>query len=104
MNDSMMNEKNEITVAEVATPVAKRGRGRPPKVEKAIFMEMWNKADSLGEVAGLLGMSKASCSVRASNLRKQGYDILPFARGRKPRKANDVEAGGPAEVPSAMTL
>lgn len=83
MNNEIENNVPQITVPEEVKPIAKRGRGRPAKVEKAIFVEMWNKATSLSEVSVLLGMSKASCSVRASNLRKQGCELRPFQRGRK---------------------
>ena len=61
-------------------------RGRPPKVDTDIFVEMWTKAtenSSLKEVAASLGISPASCSVKASNLRKAGYDLPQFVRGRK---------------------
>jgi len=49
---------------------------------------MWNAAlenGSLGEVAASLGISAASCSVKASNMRKAGYDLPQFKRGR-PKK------------------
>jgi len=63
-------------------------RGRPPKVQNEIFVEMWTAAldkGSLSEVAASLGTSPASCSVKASNLRKAGYDLPQFKRGR-PKK------------------
>ena len=67
----------------------KKKRGRPAKVQNEIFVEMWKGAldgGSLQEVAGSLGISPASCSVKASNLRKAGYDLPQFKRGR-PKKA-----------------
>ena len=67
----------------------KRKRGRPAKVQNEIFVEMWNAAlenGSLGEVAASLGISAASCSVKASNMRKAGFDLPQFRRGR-PKKA-----------------
>jgi hypothetical protein len=68
---------------EMARAIAPKKRGRPAKVEKEIFIEMWNKSTSLDEVSGLLNISKSSCSVRASNLRKQGNELILFRRGRK---------------------
>ena len=66
----------------------KKKRGRPAKVDNEIFVEMWNAAlegGSLQEVAGSLGISPASCSVKASNMRKAGFDLPQFKRGR-PKK------------------
>ena len=64
----------------------KKKRGRPVKVQNEIFVEMWNAAlanGSLQEVAGSLGMSVGSASVKACNLRKAGYDLPQFKRGRR---------------------
>tara|TARA_Y100000310_G_scaffold253249_1_gene260087 strand:- start:145 stop:450 length:306 start_codon:yes stop_codon:yes gene_type:complete len=66
----------------------KKKRGRPVKVENEIFVEMWNAAldkGSLAEVAASLGISPASCSVKASNMRKAGFNLPQFKRGR-PKK------------------
>ena len=66
----------------------KKKRGRPAKVSNEIFVEMWKAAlenGSLREVAGSLGISAASCSVKASNMRKAGFDLPQFKRGR-PKK------------------
>jgi len=66
----------------------KKKRGRPAKVQNEIFVEMWNAAlenGSLGEVAASLGISAASCSVKASNMRKAGFNLPQFKRGR-PKK------------------
>lgn len=74
----------------VETKIAKK-RGRPAKVDKEIFVEMWNKSANLDEVAALLNISKSSCSVRASNLRKAGSELRQFTRGRKPKSDSMVE-------------
>jgi len=66
----------------------KKKRGRPAKVQNEIFVEMWNAAldgGSLREVAASLGISPASCSVKASNMRKVGFNLPQFKRGR-PKK------------------
>ena len=66
----------------------KKKRGRPAKVDNKIFVEMWNAAldtGSLAEIAASLGISAASCSVKASNMRKAGFDLPQFKRGR-PKK------------------
>tara|TARA_Y100000310_G_C20080585_1_gene533635 strand:- start:53 stop:379 length:327 start_codon:yes stop_codon:yes gene_type:complete len=76
-----------LIAGEVEKP--KKKRGRPAKVENEIFVEMWNDAltnGTLREVAHTLGMSAASCSVKASNLRKAGFNLPQFKRGR-PKKA-----------------
>jgi hypothetical protein len=57
-------------------------------VENDIFVEMWNAAlesGGLDQVATNLGISKASCAVKASNMRKSGYNLPQFPRGR-PKK------------------
>jgi hypothetical protein len=80
-----------IPVAVEAVPEneqPKKKRGRPAKVQNEIFVEMWNAAlenGSLGEVAASLGISAASCSVKASNMRKAGFNLPQFKRGR-PKK------------------
>jgi len=78
------------SIVEVPTVIEqpKKKRGRPSKVQNEIFVEMWNAAldkGSLGEVAASLGISAASCSVKASNMRKAGFDLPQFKRGR-PKK------------------
>tara|TARA_R110000824_G_scaffold127326_3_gene287438 strand:- start:438 stop:767 length:330 start_codon:yes stop_codon:yes gene_type:complete len=68
----------------------KRKRGRPPKVSNEIFVEMWGAAlinGSLPEVAASLGISPASCAVKASNMRKAGFNLPQFKRGR-PKKVS----------------
>lgn len=77
-------------IEEVATPAAhtvKRSRGRPAKVEKQIFIDAWNGAADLNEVAMMLGMPTTSASVKASQLRKTGCELKRFARGRKQKVA-----------------
>ena len=85
----MLENMNNMTENSEATPAPKK-RGRPAKIEKEIFIEMWNKSASLGEVSSLLNISKSSCSVRASNLRKQGNELRQFTRGRKPRPMEEA--------------
>tara|TARA_R110002051_G_scaffold274909_1_gene335595 strand:+ start:804 stop:1127 length:324 start_codon:yes stop_codon:yes gene_type:complete len=76
----------DSTIEQVEKP--KKKRGRPAKVQNEIFVEMWNAAldgGSLGEIATSLGISAASCSVKASNMRKAGFNLPQFKRGR-PKK------------------
>ena len=76
----------DLIAKQAETP--KKKRGRPAKVANDIFVEMWNAAlenGSLQEVAASLGISAASCSVKASNMRKAGFDLPQFKRGR-PKK------------------
>jgi len=80
----------EAIATPVATPIAhtvKRGRGRPAKVEKQIFIDVWNNAENLNDVAQSLGMPASSVSVKASNLRKTGCELKMFRRGRKRKTA-----------------
>jgi len=86
--DTMVKTTNNNPETTEAAPVKRRGR--PPKIDQSIFIEMWNKSASLDEVASLLGISKPSCSVRASNLRKAGCDLRQFVRGRKRRAAEEA--------------
>ena len=76
-NNNLETENNPDLVVE------QKRRGRPPKVEKDRFIEMWNTSANLGDVAEALGISKMSASVRASNLRKAGAELNQFKRGRK---------------------
>tara|TARA_Y100000034_G_C6627075_1_gene273584 strand:- start:158 stop:466 length:309 start_codon:yes stop_codon:yes gene_type:complete len=85
-----MNEENKsgLNLNESTPPITKpkRKRGRPAIVENEIFVEMWTAAlanGSLKEVAQALGISPASCSVKASNLRKAGVVLPQFKRGRR---------------------
>ena len=66
-----------------AEALTKPRRGRPPKVERAIFIEAWNKGTDLNSVADALGMNRTSASVKASQMRKGGASLKRFARGRK---------------------
>ena len=83
----------ELNVNEPTATVEKpkRKRGRPAKVSNEIFVEMWNAAlenGSLSGVAQSLGISRASCAVKASNMRKAGHNLPQFKRGR-PKKNQD---------------
>ena len=78
-----MSDNVEIEV--IPTP----RRGRPPLVSEAMFVEVWNAADSLEEVAmvlfpeGPLDERKLYCSMRAAAIRKNAPDLKKFPRGRK---------------------
>jgi outer membrane biosynthesis protein TonB len=87
-NENQMNEKNENQMNEKNEDQKKETprRGRPPKVEAKIFLEVWEASSSLQDVAQSLGMSKTSASVKASNLRKSGCELRRFRRGRVPKK------------------
>ena len=95
INKELQKENNfvgpiEIPTDEGRTPEGekpKRKRGRPAKVEKQIFIDVWNKASNLNEVAAMLGMPRTSVSVKASNLRKTGCNLKMFRRGRKAKVA-----------------
>ena len=98
LNKEIAEMNREIAKLEldVNTPTApidkpKRKRGRPAKVSNEIFVEMWNAAlenGSLSSVAQSLGISRASCAVKASNMRKAGHNLPQFKRGR-PKKNQD---------------
>ena len=80
----------EAIATPVATPIAhtvKRGRGRPAKVEKQLFIDAWNNSTNLNEVASMLGMPTTSASVKASQLRKTGCNLKMFRRGRRKKTA-----------------
>ena len=79
---NILEESMEDNSTQPVQSTPKR-RGRPPKVERDIFIEMWNKAPSLSSVADALGMPVTSVSVKASGMRKQGAKLKRFARGRK---------------------
>lgn len=57
------------------------GTGSDP----AEFIAIWNSATSLDEAAERLGVQKTSASMRASHLRKGGYPVKRFPRGRRTR-------------------
>ena len=80
----------EMESTEVATPVAhtvKRGRGRPAKMPKQVFIDAWNNCTNLNEVAAMLNIPTTSASVKASQLRKTGCNLKLFRRGRKRKTA-----------------
>lgn len=86
--EEMNAQKIDLNVEHKRVTKAKRNRGRPLMVENDIFVEMWKAAVDAGgleQVANNLGISKASCAVKASNMRKAGYDLPQFRRGR-PKK------------------
>ncbi|HAW20179.1 MAG TPA: hypothetical protein DCX14_08360 [Flavobacteriales bacterium] len=66
----------------------RKKRGRPPKVSNEIFVDIWIsciESGGLQEIAHRLGISTACAAVKASNMRKKGYD-LPFLKRGRPRK------------------
>jgi len=71
-------------VVEVAQPKVPKKRGRPEKVSKDIFREVWNKCETLDEVAETLGLPRTSVSVKASNMRKMGCTMKRMKKARKP--------------------
>jgi len=68
---------------EVAQPTLPKKRGRPEKVSKDIFQEVWNKCETLDEVAETLGLPRTSVSVKASNMRKMGCTMKRMKKARK---------------------
>ena len=78
---------NELT--NEATPVATTQeelptkRGRPYLITPEVFTAAWEAAGTLEEVATNLGITKVSASVKASQLRRKGYGLTMFRRGRK---------------------
>lgn len=89
MFETTMETIPMIATDEAITPTGEhpKKRGRPAKVEKQIFIDVWNKASNLNEVASMLGMPRASVSVKASNLRKTGCNLKMFRRGRRRKTA-----------------
>jgi len=73
----------EPTAIEVAQPTLPKKRGRPEKVSKDIFQEVWNKCETLDEVAETLGLPRTSVSVKASNMRKMGCTMKRMKKARK---------------------
>ena len=80
--DNNNTQDIESNVNEETKTTAKK-RGRPAKVEKDIFIQMWNNATSLNDVAASVGMPSTSVSVKASLLRKSGHQLKKFRRGRR---------------------
>ena len=80
--DNNNTQNTESNVNEETKTKAKK-RGRPAKVEKDIFIQMWNNASSLNDVAASVGMPSTSVSVKASLLRKSGHELKKFRRGRR---------------------
>lgn len=65
-----------------------RGRGRPPKFPTDILVDACSVATSRDEALSILELKNTpeNCnwlSVRLSNLRKQGFAVKEFQRGRK---------------------
>jgi len=93
---AQMNQEIKALELDVNAPTdkvqkPKRKRGRPAKVSNEIFVEMWNTAlanGSLDSVAQALGITRASCAVKASNMRKSGHNLPQFKRGR-PKKIQE---------------
>lgn len=48
----------------------------------SMFIQQWNSAKSLADVAKLAGLSTRAASTKASRLRRAGYDLKEFERGR----------------------
>lgn len=71
---------SDLEMAEAITP---KKRGRPEKVSKEVFAEVWNQCNSLREVAEVLGVPPMSASVKASNMRKTGCQLKLYKRGAK---------------------
>lgn len=68
---------------------------RHNKVKEADFIKGYNEANSPQEAADKLGMSLASLTVRASQLRKKGKLDKIFTRGRKKKKKGDTPLRNP---------
>jgi len=70
---------NETTMA----PTEQVKRGRPYLISPEVFSAAWAAAATLDEVATNLGITKVSASVKASQLRRKGFELPMFKRGRK---------------------
>lgn len=51
------------------------------------FVEAWNKADSVSEVAQAFGIQPQSARSRAARARRMGFDVkhMPISKGARPR-------------------
>jgi hypothetical protein len=59
-------------------------RATNPTTESAVrFARIWNRAATLASAVKKLGMTKASASVRAANLRAAGVPLKKFVRAAK---------------------
>lgn len=97
-----MTNKNSKETMEAVTEVA-RGKGRPPLISEDLFIQVWDAADSLQEVAevlfpdGDLANRKFYCSRRATALRKAGNELKEFQRGRKANPLVEIEEDSETE-------
>lgn len=69
-------------------PKPKVSGPRRPRVSEDDFIRVYTASNSPQEAATKLGMSLASLTVRASNLRKKGKLGKEFKRGRKKKKGD----------------
>ena len=98
-------ETEDLLYAMIIGP--KRGKGRPPLINVDMFVEVWNAADSLQEVAEVLfpgeplDERKLYCSMRAAAIRKEMTDFKKFPRGRRP-KVVEVTVEEAAEAPEKV--
>lgn len=94
--------KRTKSTKKATTPKSDRGPGRPANVTEKAFLELWNNASNLDEVAVALSSQarfqgrdhtavKLYASMRATQLRKKlrasGSDLKAFPRGA--RKATE---------------
>lgn len=63
-------------------------RQRIPNLNKTLFAAVWNVSPDLDTIAEHFGTTKESLGAIASRLRKDGWKIKRFRRGRKPRKVD----------------
>jgi hypothetical protein len=79
-----MNElTNETTPVATTQEEPPTKRGRPYLIAPEVFTAAWAAAGTLDEVATNLGITKVSASVKASQLRRKGYELTMFKRGRR---------------------
>jgi len=61
-------------------------------IDNKVFVKMWQKSDSVAEVAEALDMTSQTATARAAMLRKAGVLLKSFPRGRKAGSGLDVAA------------
>ena len=77
MSGKRKQPKRAETVSEDANPKVQQ-----PAINADYFRSVWNRSQTIGEAAQVLGLAASTCANYADRLRRAGHDLKEFQRGR----------------------
>lgn len=77
-----MSGPNKPGTKKARGDAAKKLSDLPAAIDAELFTSQWNESETLKSFAENLGVSASTCALAAARLRKLGYELKWFRKGR----------------------